>query len=221
MNHDDDLATALKRAAAGLPVGPAPVDTAVHLGRTLRRRRRAALSTALATAVLVPATALAALSLNPSGSGTPMRPAASAPVSAAVRVVAPEQTFAPGRGHTMWLTDRGLFLTAPRSPASPAKPTLAVADVPEGDIGCVARTDPTGALHTCVYRGSAEGATFTVTVAGRTLDTRTVTLAGRPGWAAFYAESPGPESQSPPDLVITARAADGTVLASLTKAAGS
>ncbi|MFD7863429.1 hypothetical protein [Streptomyces sp. NPDC059783] len=221
MTHDDDLATALKRAAAGLPVGPAPVDTAVHLGRTLRRRRRAALSTALATAVLVPATALAALSLHASGTDAPTPPAASAPVSSPVRVVAPEQKLAPGRDHTMWLTGRGLFLRAPRSPASPAKPTLAVADVPEGDISCVARTDPTGALHTCVYRGSAEGATFTVTVAGRTLDTRTVTLAGRPGWAAFYAESPGPESQSPPDLVITARAADGTVLASLTKAAAS
>ncbi|MGW2594554.1 hypothetical protein ACWCXC_30410 [Streptomyces sp. NPDC001515] len=220
MNPDDDLATALKRAAAALPVDPAPVDTAVHLGRTLRRRRRAALSTALAAAVLVPATALGALSLTPSGPDAPAPPAASAPASSPVRVLAPGQKIAPGRTTTLWLTDRGLFLRAPKSSAAPTHPTLAVADVPEGRITALSFGTPSGALHAGVYRGPVDGVTITVTVAGRTHHARLVTLAGHPGWTAFYADAPRPESASTPDLVITARAADGTVVASLTKAAG-
>jgi hypothetical protein len=219
MNQDEDLAAALQQAVAGLPVGPAPVDTVVRLGRKMRRRRQATLSMALAAVVLIPASAVAALSLGSFGSSTPTVPAASAATSTQVQVVGPGEKVALGRDNTMWLTGQGMFLVTPKSSGTTKEQVMNAAEVPSGKIFANASGDASGTLYAGIYRGPGKAARITAAIGSRTLNTQVVTLAGSPGWAAFYADETQAGAKSTPALTITVQAADGTVLASLTKPA--
>ncbi|MGW1729107.1 hypothetical protein ACWCQK_40480 [Streptomyces sp. NPDC002306] len=217
MNQDEGLAAALKQVAAGLPVGPAPVETVVRLGRRMRRRRQVTLSTALAAAVLIPVSAVAALSLGSFGSRTPTVPAASVAASAHVQVVGPGEKVALGRDNMLWLTGQGMFLVTPKSSGTTKERVLDAAEVPSGKISAITSGDASGALHAGIYRGPGKAATITVAIGSRTLNTQVITLAGSPGWAAFYADDTQAAAISTPALTITVQAADGTILASLTK----
>ncbi|MFC8008749.1 hypothetical protein [Streptomyces cinereoruber] len=219
MSQDEDLAAALKQAAAGLPVGPAPVDTVLRLGRRMRRRRHATLSTALAAAVLIPASAVAALSLGSFGSRTPTVPAASTAASPHVQVVDSGEKVVLGRDKTIWLTGQGMFLATPKSSDTTKEPALNAAEVPSGKISANASGDASGTLYAGIYRGPGKAARITVAIGSRTLNTQVITLAGSPGWAAFYADDTRAGTISMPALTITVQAADGTILASLTKPA--
>nr|WP_163017137.1 hypothetical protein [Streptomyces chartreusis] len=219
MNQDEDLAAALKQEAAGLPVGPAPVETVVCLGRRMRRRRQAALSTALAAVVLIPASAVAALSLGSSGSGTPSVPAASTAASRQVKVVGSGEKVTLGRANTMWLTGQGMFLVTPKSSGTTKERVLNAAEVPSGKISAIASGDASGTLYAGIYRGPGKAARITAALGNRKLNTQVITLAGSPGWAAFYADDPRAGAKSTPALTVTVQAADGTILASLTKPA--
>ncbi|MCX5233413.1 hypothetical protein [Streptomyces sp. NBC_00233] len=218
MNYDEDLATALKQVAADLPVGPAPVDRVVRLGQRMRRRRQATLSTALAAAVLIPASAVAAVSLGSSGSGTPTIPAASTAASAQVQVVGSGEKVALSPATTMWLTGQGLNVVAPKSSGTDKPDVMRVADVVPGKVSTTARGDASGVLWSGIYRGPVTATTKVIIKLGaRTLQAKVVTLAGKPGWGAYYAfDAKGMADVKPS---ITVQGADGTILASLTKPA--
>lgn len=218
MNQDEDLAAALKQAAAGLSVGPAPVDTVVGLGRRTRRRRKAtALSTALAAVVLIPASAVAVLPLGSSGPDSFAVPAASTAASPQPRVVGPGEKVVLGRANTMWLTDQGMFLVTPKSSGTTKARVLNAAEVPSGKISAIGAGDASGTLYAGIYRGPGKVARITAAVGDRTLSTHVVTLAGSPGWAAFYADDTWTEVMSTSALTFTVHAADGTILSSVTK----
>ncbi|MFE9139578.1 hypothetical protein [Streptomyces sp. NPDC007355] len=220
MNQDKDLATALKQVAAGLSVGPAPVDRIVFLGRRMRRRRQATLFAALAAVVLIPVSAVAALSAGSSGPITPTVPAASstaAPMQ--VRVVGSGEKVVLGRATTTWLTGQGMFLMTPRSSGTAKDPFLNAAEVPSGKISATASGGASGTLYAGIYRSPGKAARVTVTIGNRTLNTQVITLADSPGWAAFYADGPPAGAPSTPAITITVQAADGKILASLTKPA--
>lgn len=219
MNQDEELGVALKQAAAGLRVGPAPVDTVVRLGRRMRRRR-AALPTLLAAAVLAPASAVTVLSLGSSGSGTPTVPAASASATSQARVVASGEKIALGRSHTMRLTGQGVFLPASPPSGTADEPALKAAEVPEGAVSTISYGDTSSSFCVGIYRGPGTGVTITAALGGRTLDTQTVTLPGAPGWVAFFTDDGREGAKSASALTVTVRAADGTILASQTKSAG-
>lgn len=216
MNQDEDLSAALEQAAAGLPVGPAPVDTVLHLGRRMRRRRQATL-TALTAAVLVPASAVAALSLGSFGSRTPTVPAAPTAASPHVQVVDSGEKVALGRDKAIWLTGQGMFLATPKSSGTTKEPALNAAEVPSGKISAKMSGDASSALYAGIYRGPGKAARITVAIGSRTLSTQVLTLAGSPGWAAFYADDTQAGTMGVPALTITVQATDGTILASLTK----
>ncbi|MFV0134535.1 hypothetical protein ACLGIH_15045 [Streptomyces sp. HMX87] len=80
-----ELSEALRRAADGLPLGPAPVDAVVRAGRARRRRHRAVLSGAAALTVLAALAGTAVLGGLPPLSGSPLpdhvEPAVTAPAS--------------------------------------------------------------------------------------------------------------------------------------------
>ncbi|MFI0898449.1 hypothetical protein [Streptomyces sp. NPDC020983] len=219
MNQDEELGAALKQAAAGLPVGPAPVDTVVHLGRRMRRHR-AALSTVLAAAVLVPASAVIVLSLGPSGSGTPTAPAASASAASQARVVASGEKITLDRSHTMRLTGQGVFLSTSPPSGTSEEPALKAAEVPEGTVSTLSYGDTSGSLCVGIYRGPGTGVTITATLGGTTLDTQTVTLPGAPGWVAFFTGGGPVGAGSGSAVSVTVRAADGTILTSQSKSTG-
>ncbi|MGZ2356658.1 hypothetical protein LRE75_08150 [Streptomyces sp. 372A] len=221
MNQDEELRAALKQAAAGLPVGPAPVTTVVGLGRRMRRRR-VALPTVLAAAVLVPALAVTVTSLGSSGSAAPTIPAASASASATsqARVVASGEKIALGRSHTMRLTGKGVFLSSSPPSGTADEPTLKAAAVPEGAVAAISYGDTSSGLCLGIYRGPETGVTITAALGGRTLNTQTATLPGTPGWTAFFTDEGREGARSGSALTVTVRAADGTILASQTKLTG-
>ncbi|MFJ4866621.1 hypothetical protein [Streptomyces sp. NPDC088748] len=219
MNQDEDLAAALQQAVAGLPMEPAPVETVVRLGRKMRRRRQATLSTALAAAVLIPASAVAALSLGSFGSRTPTVPAASAAASAQVQVVGPGEKVALGRNNMLWLTGQGMFLVTPKSSGTTKQSVLNAAEIPSGKISATASGGASGTLYAGIYRGPGKASRITVAIGSRTLNTQVITWAGSPGWAAFYADDTQAGAIGMPAPTITVQAADGTILASMTKQA--
>lgn len=218
MNQDRDLAAALREAVAGLPVKPAPVDTVVSLGRKMRRRHQVALSAALAAVVVIPTSVAVAFSSCHSRVSTV--PAVSAAASAPVRVMQSGERVPLDQTSTLWLTDEGVFLAAPQSSGTSHTTLRRAAEVPSGRLSATTSGDSTGTLCVGIYRGPGRAVRVTISIGSTTLNARVLTLAGSPGWAAFYAnriQSSTSDRTAP--LSITVRASDGTVLAAFTKPA--
>ncbi|MFF3604665.1 hypothetical protein [Streptomyces sp. NPDC002463] len=211
MNQDETLAAALHEAAAAVPVGTAPTAAVMLRGRTIRRRRRTMRSAVVAAAVLVPVVG-AAFSATFGSPSTPPVPAASTPAPAAVQVVVPGEKVPLGRGHTMRLTAQGLYLAVPKA----SEQLMKAADVPGGKISATTSGDGTGTgtVWAGIYRGPERPAGVTLSVGGRTVSARIVTLPGSPGWVAFHAYDTQAGTNG---STITVLGADGTVLATLAK----
>ncbi|MFE4922284.1 hypothetical protein [Streptomyces sp. NPDC056661] len=216
MNQDQTLAAAFHKAAAGLPVGTAPTAAVIRQGKMIRRRYKAMRSVVVAAAVLVPAVGVA-LSATSNSSPTPPAPAASAAASAAVKVVGPGEKMMLGRGNTMWLTGQGMFLVTPKASGSTKGGLMEVAKVPEGKISAIAVGDEASTVWAGIYRSPEKPTKVTLSMRGRTMSARIVTLPGRPGWVAFHAYV----TQAGTDITITIQGADGAILASLTKSSRS
>jgi hypothetical protein len=183
----------------------------------MRRRRQVTLSTALAAVVLIPVSAVTALSLG--SADTPAVPAASTAASPQVQVVGSNEQVALSRANMMWLTGQGMFLVTPKSSGTTKKRVLNAAEVPSGKISAIASRDASGTLYAGIYRGPGKVASITVANGTRILNTHVITLADSPGWVAFYADGTQAGAKSTAALTVTVRAADGTILASLTKPA--
>ncbi|WP_330174298.1 hypothetical protein OG875_12545 [Streptomyces sp. NBC_01498] len=211
MNQDEPLATALRGAAAAVPVGTAPTSAVIRRGKTMRRRRTALRSAVVAAAILVPAGGVLFAATSGPVPAPPL-PVASAPASAPVRVVDPGEELPLGRGNTMTLTDQGMSLVTPGVSGAEEKSTE-VGEAP-GGISATVATDDTGTLWAGIHRGPEPPARVTVAAGGRTTTARTVTLPGRPGWFAFYADD---ARGSTDDFTITVQGSDGAILDTLTK----
>ncbi|MGI5380809.1 hypothetical protein ACQEV2_42940 [Streptomyces sp. CA-251387] len=210
MNQDETLAAALSEAAAGVPVGTAPTAAVMHQGKMIRRRHKAMRSAVVAAAVLVPAVGVA-FSATFDPSSTPQVPAA----STAVKVVAPGERIA-GAGNKLWLTAKGLHVVAPKSSGTDKPDVMRVADVLPGKVSTIARGGASGVLWAGIYRGPVTATTkVTVKLGARTLQAKVVTLAGKPGWGAYYVLAAKGKADMKPS--ITVQDADGAILASLAK----
>lgn len=215
MNQDEILAAALHEAAA-VPVGTAPTAAVLRKGRTMRRRRAALRSAVVAAMVLIPAAGVLFSATSSDPSPAPPAPLASSAPSAAVRVVDPGEDVALGRGNTMRLSGQGMSLVTPGVSGSEERLTE-VAEVPAGRVTATVAADDTDTLWTGVYRGPETPARVTVSSGDRTTTARIVTLPGRPGWIAFYAN--GTDGVTG-DSTVTVQARDGEILDSLTKSGG-
>ncbi|MFI6985789.1 hypothetical protein ACIBSV_45505 [Embleya sp. NPDC050154] len=198
---------------------------------TTRRSRTRMLVAALGAAAVV---ALGGVAFA-SGDDTPADPAdpqpnrvAAAPaapaaplVSSPARVVEPEERIDVGGGNSTWLTTEGYHFVqnAAQHGAQFGKAVL-FRGFPVGTVDIRAYEGRGSNLYTGAYRGNGVVARVTVEVAGRTLEAKLLTLAGSPGWSAFYVDGPVvplPQSKWDPPFTAPVKvyAADGTVLASL------
>ncbi|MGW1994483.1 hypothetical protein [Embleya sp. NPDC001921] len=196
---------------------------------TTRRSRARLLVAALGAAAVVAVGGVAFAS----GDGTPAAPqptrvAAAAPAaptaplaSSPARVVDPEERIDVGGGNSTWLTTSGYHFVenAAQHGAQFGKAVL-FKDFPVGTVDIRAYEGRGSNLYTGAYRGNGVVARVTVEVAGRTLEAKLLTLAGSPGWSAFYVDGPVvplPQSKLDPPFTTPVKvyAADGTVLASL------
>ncbi|MEU0250774.1 hypothetical protein ABZ192_42115 [Streptomyces sp. NPDC006235] len=125
---------------------------------------------------------------------------------------------------TMWLTTAGEVLISPAAPrrgsgASTIK--LRSDSVPAGAIKAVTLGDSPARMLIGLYHGPGQLGRVTVRSGGTAMDARIMTLAGTPGWAAFYTERL-PAATSPAGMPVKAAghaavdvvgyAVDGTVL---------
>ncbi|MFF3604667.1 hypothetical protein [Streptomyces sp. NPDC002463] len=170
-----------------------------------RRRRRGWLAAVAGAAVLATGmgTAVAAsVTTAPVSAAPAVASSGAASVAGSVRVVAPGERIAAG-ADKLWLTAEGLHVAATTSSGTDAPDVLRVTDVLPGKVATIAHGDASGALFAGIYRGPVTAtATVTLTVGGRTLQARVVTLAGKPGWAAYYVFDAKAKASMKPSITV-------------------
>ncbi|MFE7033945.1 sigma factor-like helix-turn-helix DNA-binding protein [Streptomyces sp. NPDC057621] len=192
---------------------PAPAIEAA--GRTLRKRRRrtTAVLTSVGALLLVPLV-VGAMRGSDSGSG-------GVTVSverAAVRVVTPGERVTAAPGVQFWLSKDGTHLSAPGQPNQFRD--AGKGDSEEGGAGSPAltlwadSTDGKRIFLSGVHRGSREASRVEVRTTEGTFTARLLTLAGSPGWSAWYVDAPlTGGGTSSPGITVKAYDSAGTLLA--------
>ncbi|MGW8950094.1 hypothetical protein [Streptomyces sp. NPDC055709] len=217
MTFEDNLAKTLHASAHAVPVRPAPTEAVIQRGRAMRRRRKTARAAGLA-AVLAPCTLLAGLQITATAS-TPTQPmitAAQPTKSAAARVVRAGERIDAGRGYTVWLTKENTMVV--EGPGTHRKQKPIFGPTGPNNLRAGGVVHKSGNLYAGAYEGKVARAT--VKLGEVTLNAKVITLAGNPGWAAFYVNGPSTAGVKDwPARVITVYAADGTALASSTSPA--
>ncbi|MFJ2263072.1 RNA polymerase sigma factor [Streptomyces sp. NPDC087844] len=189
---------------------PLPGPAIEAAGRTLRkqRRRTTAVLTSVGALLLVP---LVVGAVRGTGSGS-----GGVTVSverAAVRVVTPGERVAAAPGVQFWLSKDGTHLSAPRQPNR-------FRDAGEGGSagpGLTLRADSTTGERiflSGVHRGTREASRVEVRTTEGTFTARLLTLAGSPGWSAWYVDTQltGSDTSSP-GITVKAYDSAGTLLA--------
>ncbi|MFE1797039.1 sigma factor-like helix-turn-helix DNA-binding protein [Streptomyces sp. NPDC059517] len=199
---------------------PLPAPAIEAAGRTLRKRRRrtTAVLTSVGALLLVPLV-LGAVRDTDSGSG-------GVTVSverAAVRVVTPGERVTAAPGVQLWLSKDGTHLSAPGQPnqfRDAGKGGSGEGGSGEGGAGGPALTlwvDSTSGKRiflSGVHRGPREASRVEVRTDEGTFTARLLTLAGSPGWSAWYVDArlTGGDTSSP-GITVKAYDSAGTLLA--------
>lgn len=159
------------------------------------KRKRGWLAVVASAAVLATGTGVAVASSSPDSASPVAAPAVAvqraASTAGAVHVVAQGERITVA-GRALWLTAKALNVTAAKPSGTDAgtdgpDAVLRVADIPPGKVATIAGGGASGALWAGIYRGPVTSTTkITVKVGARTLQAEVVTLAGKPGWGAYY-----------------------------------
>ncbi|MBV1937845.1 sigma-70 family RNA polymerase sigma factor [Streptomyces sp. BV286] len=187
---------------------PVPVVEVEAAGRSLRRRRRrtTALLTSAAALLLAPLV-VGAVRGTAGGSGDGTTP----PARTAVRVVTPGERVSAAPGVQFWLTKDGTHWSTPRQPKQ-----FRGAGQGEGPA-LTLRSAPTAGKRlflSGVHRGTREASRVELSTPDGTFTARVLTLAGSPGWSAWYADSQLPDTQQPlKDVTVKAYDSAGKLLA--------
>jgi DNA-directed RNA polymerase specialized sigma24 family protein len=200
-----------------------PVAAIAEAGRTRRRQRR--ISTALLTSVgallLVPLV-LGVVRGTAAGSGAETTPVA----RTAVRVVTPGERVAAASGVEFWLAKDGTHWSAPgqrnifhdfRGGAG-SESGGGVKGEGEGEgSGLTLHVDPVSGKRiflSGVLRGTREATRVKLVTSEGTFTARVLTLAGAPGWSAWYADSQLSRSEGAlKDITVKAYDSAGELLA--------
>jgi hypothetical protein len=134
-----------------------------------------------------------------------------------VQVVEPHQGVEVGRGVSLWLDQGSENVVAKGADAIGGSWSAKVAELPKGRISLTVAGDRSSALVIGRYRGAGTVTRVTVALGASTSEAHVVTLAGHPGWAAFYVEIPGSAAPGAATPTVTAYGADGSVLADFVK----
>lgn len=187
-------------------VPPVPLVEIVREGRARRRRHRAAVLLTGCLLLLAPLAIVTVRGSLVSGGAGPATP--SAPVVAdTVRVVASGERVRPLPGVELWLTQKAGHWSTSNGAHSLALGSGAALTL---RLEVVDRR-----LFLCgIYQGKRRPARVRAEMGpGRSAGTL-LTLAGEPGWMAFYAtDQLPPDEGAPKEIRVTVYAADGAVLA--------
>ncbi|MFE6972437.1 hypothetical protein [Streptomyces sp. NPDC057682] len=170
-----------------------------------RRRKRGWLAGAVCAAVLATGAGVAvasSVSAAPLASTPAVVSHPAAAPTGSVRVVTPGERISVA-DRTLWLTPKGLNVAAPSS-ATPSG--LNVAEVLPGKVATLSEGDASGALWAGIYRGPVTSTTkVALTFGTRTLQAEVVTLAGKPGWGAYYVFDAKGAAGAKPSISVRSR----------------
>ncbi|MFH8465216.1 RNA polymerase sigma factor [Streptomyces sp. NPDC017991] len=206
----------------GGPVSSLPATAIEAAGRTLRkqRRRTTAVLTSVGALLLVP---LVVGAVRGTGSGSGSGGVTVSEERAAVRVVTPGERVTAAPGVQFWLSKDGTHLSAPGQPNQ-------FRDAGEGGSGqggsgkggaggpaltlWVDSTSGKRLFLSGIHRGSREASRVEVRTTEGTFTARLLTLAGSPGWSAWYVDArlTGSDTSSP-GITVKAYDSAGTLLA--------
>ena len=194
-------------AACDVTPSAVPLGAIEREGRRLRRRRRTAVLGAACGALLVPLAVVGLRDGVASGPAGPVTPPAGGGSSASpslstgaarVRVVAPGERVRVTAGTEMWLTKDGTHWTEPGMPTQSS--TAVDGNLDMNGPGVSFRLSPRGDGRTFlsgVFHGTVEPARVELTTPTGVVHATALTLAGRPGWGAWYAVTTTPASPAP------------------------
>ncbi|MFF8512835.1 hypothetical protein ACF064_32660 [Streptomyces sp. NPDC015492] len=211
-------------AEAALAVTPSAVPLAAieKAGRRHRRRRTTVLSTACGLLLLpLAATTVHLASPETTTIGQPAPPTASA------RVVAPGERVQVAPKVSLWLTKDGKHWSTPTQADQFRSITDGNLDMSRPGVSLQSEPVDGTYLLSGVYHGKGDATTVRVVTDKGTVNGHIVTLAGNPGWGAWYATNPLPHRRLPTgptsadgkdDLVksVTVLDAAGRTIAALT-----
>ncbi|MGW1108469.1 hypothetical protein [Streptomyces sp. NPDC002540] len=193
--------------------------------RRIRRRRRAPLLAAGCGLLLVPLTAVALKGAGLWGDpGTPAASASGVPsvTTGKVRVVTPGERVGVAPGAKMWLTADGMHWTGAHEPArfQNAMDGATAKDQPGVDWQTADQDGDRFVFGT--YRGRGEAARVEIETSDGAVEGAVLTLAGNPGWGAWYASVKLPDARKTPKTLpddhvvrrVTVYDAAGVVIAS-------
>ncbi|MER6431664.1 hypothetical protein ABT272_28630 [Streptomyces sp900105245] len=187
----EELRHALTDAYDTVP-SPAPLAAIKQAGRKKRARRRIAV---LSTGLGLLAAPLSIAAFHLAAPGPTIMPGAVSnptPVSG-VRVVAPGERVQVKPGFELWLTKDGKHWSTPEVKNSfrsvvDGNQTKGVSVQEEGSMA-------TGAFLSGVFMGKGEASRVVIRTRDGEITGTVVTLAGKPGWGAWYATSSAKPSQ--------------------------
>lgn len=202
-----ELSEALAAEVRDLVPPPAPLARIEREGRARRTRRRIRWLTALALLLGTIAYVVVPRVNTGTASGAP---APFAGAAATVRVVAAGEHVRPMPDVELWLTKDGEhWSAAPGLVLAPAERAGGKAAVTMTVLGRGDRY-----LMTGTYRGAAPAARVTLRTPFGTTSGTLLTLAGSPGWSAWYATGGLPKDKERlPDAQVTIHDARGAVVA--------
>ncbi|WRZ91734.1 hypothetical protein OHB54_23245 [Streptomyces sp. NBC_01007] len=216
-------------AAYDVTPSAVPLVAIEREGRRRRRRRRATVLGAACGALLVPLAVVGLRDGVPFGFGESVNPPAAhgdratpspAETAGRVRVVASGERVSVASGTEIWLTKDGSRWTEPGMPVQFHSVVNGNLDLSSPGVSLQAsywndgRTFLSGVFH-----GSGEAAHVEVTTAAGVVHATALTLAGKPGWGAWYAVMPAPPTPAPDDAPsqdprrVTVYDSSGAVLA--------
>ncbi|WP_431776722.1 hypothetical protein [Streptomyces cucumeris] len=182
-NEAEQLHRALDDLADSIPATPIRMDDILHATRKRRARRRIAGITAGCALLLAPLSYLATVD---SSTSSVVSPAASAPPNTA-RVVAPGEKITVAPGVKMWLTQDGKQCLQHSSENTPWCQTLADGK-PGANLAGLDSNDHRAWLSGGYLGNGIPDRAQIRTLSGTTHAT-VITLAGNPGWGAWYAQT--------------------------------
>ncbi|MEU9184769.1 sigma factor-like helix-turn-helix DNA-binding protein [Streptomyces sp. NPDC048484] len=190
---------------------PIPAIKEAGLSRRRQRRRTTALLTSVGALLLVPLV-FGVVRGTASGAGAGSGTVSVSVEGAAVRVVTPGERVTAAPGVEFWLTKDGTHWSAP------GQPNRFRDSGEEGeDPGLTVRADSTSGKRiflSGVHRGTREAARVELVTPEGTFTARVLTLAGSPGWSAWYADAQlTVGEQSLPGITVKAYDSAGKLLA--------
>ncbi|MER5469372.1 hypothetical protein ABZX90_13325 [Streptomyces sp. NPDC002935] len=194
-------------AACDVTPSAVPLGAIEREGRRLRRRRRTTVLGAACGALLVPlavvglrdgvASGSAGSVTTPAARGSSTSPSPSAG-AVRLRVVAPGERVRVTTGTELWLTKDGMHWTERGMPAQSLSVVDGHLDMNGPGVSFQLSTRGDGRTFLSgVFHGTGEPARVEVTSPAGTVHAAALTLAGKPGWGAWYAVTTVPASPAP------------------------